>query len=474
MSTPRWLHRLLPRRLVSAREADRLEWNRSLTSLFHEASEPQRDGFITAGYLARHFFPHRWYALRKCGPDGARLAEWMSGVTDPGRLWQLVVYATSPDADEFPDELYFDPDLNWHQQHGNRRGLVASASMAVAGGTVYTAAHQSDLVQRISRRREFKTRIEKVFQGWHRLLLNGIAGFAAEQGLHRILVPSAELAMTHTDRNRSVQPELFERVYDRAIQHQFAATREGGWWRLDLDRNRGALAPTIRREERIESSRTVCVAHDIERGMGHRDVEPEFGREADRNSPAALDQMLDIERRAGIRCTYSVVGSLLEEIRESIERDGHCLAFHSFDHGPGEQLEACRRVDYRIKGYRPPRSVLTPELSDRLLCWHNFEWLASSEYSLGYRVPRLENRLVRIPILLDDFSMHRDGVGFEEWARRALGLVREREFVVVSLHDCYASHWLPGYQRFLEDLQKLARLRTLDEVAADLFLASAA
>lgn len=445
-----------------------------MTTFFHEASGHEREGFLAAGYRARHFFPHRWYALRKCGPDGSRLAQWMSGVRDPGRLWQLLLYATSPAIDEFPAELFFDPDLNWHQQHCNRRGLVASACMAVDGETVYTAAHQSDLVQRISRNRAFKTRVESVFKGWHRLLLNGIAGFATDHGLRRVCVPSAELATTHTDRTRTVQPELFERVYDRAIQHQFSVTREGGWWRLELGSNRGAVAPTTRREELIESTRTVCVAHDIERGLGHRDVEPEFAREADRNAPAALGHMLDIERRAGVRSTYHVVGCLIEEVRAPIERDGHCLAFHSYDHGSGDQLPACRRVDYRIKGYRPPRSVLTRELSDTVLCWHNFEWLASSESSLGFQVPRLENRVVKIPILLDDFAMHRDGTGFDEWARQALRLVEEREFVVLSLHDCYAGHWLSGYEQFLADLKKLARLRTLDEVAADVFLASAA
>lgn len=445
-----------------------------MTAAFHEASQHERGGFLAAGYLERHFFPHRWYALPKCGPDGARLAEWMAGIRDPGRLWQIVLYATSPAIDEFPDAVFFDADVNWHQQHGNRRGLVASADLAMAGRTVYTAAHQSDLVQRISRNRAFKTRVEKVFSGWHRLLLNSIADFAVERGLHRVLVPSAKLAMTHTDRARSVKPELFERVYDRAVQHQFAVTPEAGWWRCDLDRNRSAVAPTTRREELIESGQTVCLLHDIERGLGHRDVDPEFARRADRDSPAALSHMLDIERRAGVRGTYSVVGCFMDEVRASIEQDGHCLAFHSYDHGPGAQLEACRRVDYRIKGYRPPRSLLTPELSERALCWHNFEWLASSESSLQLRVPALDNRVVKIPIAIDDFAMHRDGTGFDEWARHVLGLIRERDFVALSLHDCYASHWLPGYQRFLADLTKLARLRTLDEVAADLFLASAA
>ena len=40
-------------------------------------------------------------------------------------------------------------------------------------------------------------------------------------------------------------------------------------------------------------------------------------------------------------------------------------------------------IDYRIKGYRPAQSRITAELTDANLAFHNFEWLASSRYSLG-------------------------------------------------------------------------------------------
>ena len=52
---------------------------------------------------------------------------------------------------------------------------------------------------------------------------------------------------------------------------------------------------------------------------------------------------------------------------------------------PVHQLPRCREVDYRIKGYRPPRSQITPELSDRNLLFHNFEWLASMMAELARR-----------------------------------------------------------------------------------------
>jgi hypothetical protein len=443
-----------------------------MSAVFRDVPAECGESFLQAGYRSRHFFPHRIRCLPKCGPDGYKLAQSMCDAGSPAELWQMVLHATRPAIDEFPDELFFDSDLLWHQQHFNRVGQVASVSLAARGAILFTMAHQSDLVQRISRLRASKTRVERVFNGWHHLLLNSIASMAAQRGFREVRVPTSRLAMEHTDPARTVQPELFERVYDRAVQHHFGATQVGRWWSIRVAANRGVIVDPIRKEEALDFGKTVCMCHDIERGLGHRDVEPEFARRADAEAPAALDRMLDIERRVGVRATYNVVGSMMAEVRERIEREGHAIAFHSYDHDTGgEQLAACRRVDYRIKGYRAPQSRLTPELRDSRLCWHNFEWLASSASSLGFGVPRLEGRLVKIPILIDDFEMHRSGWTFEKWRRRASEAIGEHDFIALSLHDCYAAHWLPYYQEFLEEVKRMARLQTMDEVAGDLFIA---
>lgn len=445
-----------------------------MRAVTHDLSTASAGRFLRAGYLARHFFPHQIRCLPKPGPDGCRLARRMCGARDSRELWQIVIHATRPAIDEFPDELFFDPELLWHRQQFNRTGQVASVDLAAKGAVLFTMAHQSDLVQRISRRRPYKTRVETVFNGWHHLLLNAIATVAAEHGFREIRVPTSRFAMEHTDPARPVRPELFERVYDRAVHHHFAATPAGRWWAIDVAANRTAVVKPERREERCEAGKTVCVCHDIERGLGHRNVDPDFARQADAEAPAALGRMLAIEKEAGVRATYNVVGCLVPEVRERIEAAGHALAFHSYDHDLGrEQLAACRRVDYRLKGYRAPQSRLTPELRDQHLCWHNFEWLASSASSFGFAVPRLERGLVKIPILIDDFEMHRQGWSFPEWRRRTMEAIRERDFVAFSLHDCYARHWLAHYAEFLEEVKTMARLRTMDELAGDLFVAGA-
>lgn len=98
-----------------------------LVSLFREFGEERRHEFLAQGYNQKHpFFPHRVYHLPKAGPDQLKLARRMCGVRDPNKLWEVVVYATSPATDEFPEELFFDDDLIWHQQQFGNTGHVTN------------------------------------------------------------------------------------------------------------------------------------------------------------------------------------------------------------------------------------------------------------------------------------------------------------------------------------------------------------
>ncbi len=477
-----WFNRLAGRRHAVG-PASGIEWATESTVVTHEVPPDLRDRFTAAGYRARDFFPHRIRYLPKCGPDGAFLAKGMVGITAPESLWQVVLHASPPATNEFPREILFDRDLLWHQQHFHEAGQIASATMAVKDSVLYTMAHQSDLVQRISRRRDLKTRVEKVFCGWHHLLLNAIAHFAMLRGCRELRVPTSRLMMRFTDPKRTVQPPLFERVYDRAVQHHFRAREADGWWCIDIEANRSAIVAPERRVVRKTHPRTVCLVHDIERGLGHRETDPDFARQADETSDAALTAMLEIERSAGVCASYVVVGTLMRDVRDRIELvdgrwrgshdGGHALGFHSYDHSSNpEQLGACRRVDYRLKGYRPPRSRLTREMTDDMLCRYNFEWIASSEKSLGLRAPRLGNRVARIPIFEDDFPMHEGAMEFVTWSQLIRSTVATRGFTAIGLHDCYASHWMPNYASLLDDLRSMASIRTLDEVADEVFLAA--
>lgn len=440
------------------------------------------DEFRVKGYLSRHLFAHDIYCLPKCGPDGYKLAIRMAGDDRLEHQWQILLYADSDLVEQFPRGLFFDGDVMWHRQHLGLPGQVASATVLIDGAQATSMVHQSDLVQRISRERKHKTRIENRFKGWPRLLLNAIATFAARSGARALRTPTAELALLHTDRSRDVQRALFDRVYDEPISY-FSATRDGEWWLIDLERNRERLVAPDRVEMDDPEPAAVCVTHDLERGLGHLDVDLRFAREADAAATRNLSAMLGAERQAGIRVTYNVVGCILDEVREQLEADGHCLAFHSYDHQSGasgapwrghpvDHLTKCREIDYRLKGYRAPRSVLTDDLSPERLTFHNFEWLASSGYSLGTFEPRVENRVAYLPVTIDDFALHTGELTYAQWEKVVLDKVTNQSFTCVSLHDCYAPTWLDRYPRLLELLSDRATLRTLDEVAASHYLTS--
>jgi hypothetical protein len=437
---------------------------------FSEIEAARRGEFLDCGFAGRHFFAHRVYHLPKCGPDGYKLAKWMCGESDPAAMSELVLYADPELARSFPDDLWFDRDLIWHEQQFGRPGQVATANLRASGSDLYAMVLVSDLVQRISRRPADKSRVENRFKGWAGMLLNAALSVADGGGYRRLLVPRAGWALKHTDPNRDVGPALFERVYDQAPA-RYRPLADGEWWAIDVAANRDRLvAPVTRREPapRVPpGSRTVCIVHDTERGLGHLDSDPDFVARAEAASERCLGAMARIEHSMGIRTTYSIVGSLMDRLAPGITALGHDVAFHSYDHVIGsDQLERCRGVDYRIKGYRPPQSRLTDELTDEALLFHNFEWMASSAHSLGIDSPVLHHGLVKIPVHLDDWPMYAKGESYGQWKAGALGRIRSAPFTVVGLHDCYAEWWIDDYENLLKEITAESRLVTLNEVAA--------
>jgi len=333
------------------------------------------------------------------------------------------------------------------------------------------------------------------------MLLNRILNFAVEKGLKRFYSATADWTIRHIPSSRRVQRDLFERIYDRAVNEQFKASRQGPWCLIDVAANRDRLIAPEKKTETFPNEKTICLCHDIEQGWGHRRSDPTLAGRAHQASPGNLKDMLAIEKRMNVRGTYNVLGCLFNEVKDSIQQHGHCLAFHSYDHQtskfwplpkvrerilnllypgiarrPGrvsDQLARVREIDYRTKGYRPARSKLTGEIRDKQLCFRNFEWLVSSAYSLGYQSPRLGNRIVKIPILFDDFDMYKRGVPNDDWERGALAAIRRDHFVAFSSHDGYAQSRLPRYESFLGRISELGTFKTLDEVSNETIFVSA-
>jgi hypothetical protein len=423
----------------------------------------------------RSWFPHRAYYIPKAGPDALLLASRMCGIRKPSRLWEILLYANGPLLDAFPDELFFDRDLVWHQQHFGVKGHIAYACLALKDSTLYGLNYVSDLVQRISRRRNYKTHVENKFKSWPDLLLNAILNFAIEHKVSKFYSPRSHWVIQHADPSRpEVGPELFERVYDRAVLRNYLATQRCNWWVIDVPANSSRVIPLALKEQSQRRPKTICICHDIERGLGHSGSEARFGQDVARVAPQYLQRMLAVEQEREIRATYNVVGSILDEVRFEIERHGHCIAFHSYDHIiRRRQLRRCRRVDYRIRGYRPAQSKLTIELRDRNLVYRNFDWLAIVASRIGTSVPIFQNGVVKIPILFDDYDLYKRGISYHSWEQEALSKIQAASFAAFGLHDCYAGYWLDSYSEFLDKLKALGEFKTMDEVASSMILASA-
>ena len=397
----------------------------------------------------------------------------MCGESVSNEHWELVLHAEKSLTMDFPESLFFDDDIIWHKQQFGMTGHVAFAYLVVKDKNLYGLNYVSDIVQRISRVRKYKTQIEKKFKGWHIMLLNSILNFALELNIDKIYSPTADLAIKNTDPNRTVQRELFDRVYDRSILKYYHANRENEWWVMNVKDNLDKLVRPETINEQSGLEKTICLIHDTEKGLGHLSVDPVFSGMVDQESPKYTDYMLKMEQKFGIKATYNIVGTIFNEYRKQIEDHGHSLAFHSFNHTiEDKQLSRCRNIDYRIKGYRVPMSRISEELTDENLNYYNFEWFASSASSLGFKSPFLQNRLVKIPIHLDDYDLYEKGTHFSEWEYKLIGILKDQNFAAFGLHDCYGNFWMPFYEDFLEKIKDMGNFKTMDQISNDIFLSS--
>jgi peptidoglycan/xylan/chitin deacetylase (PgdA/CDA1 family)/SAM-dependent methyltransferase len=240
---------------------------------------------------------------------------------------------------------------------------------------------------------------------------------------------------------------------------------------LKLEPN-SAIEMNSRRSSQRTAPAIVSFYHDIEQGLDSG-AHPERCRQV-------VKEFLALERKYNVRATYNVVGKIFvdqPDLIDWITRDGHEVAFHSYDHRPdwkpchsSSQIDLCRRLSPSIRGYRSPRSEIDRAGVQRL--WEKgFLWNAEGD-------PRHEpyfihGGLVRLPIATDDWPLHRGEVSGEEYLQRFSGLLRERPYVAVGFHDSVTSlapaERLPIWERLLQiAAEAQARTVTFSE-AADLF-----
>jgi hypothetical protein len=82
----------------------------------------------------------------------------------------------------------------------------------------------------------------------------------------------------------------------------------------------------------------------------------------------------------------------------------------------------------------------------------------------------LENGIVKIPALVDDYSIATGAETYQHWFDRIMETVRHKSFVAIGLHDCYSECWLDNYFDLLESLKSSGKLWTCDQVLNHTYL----
>ena len=63
--------------------------------------------------------------------------------------------------------------------------------------------------------------------------------------------------------------------------------------------------------------------------------------------------------------------------------------------------------------------------------------------------------------------MYKEGLKYEDWESLAIKRINQSDPAVFCLHDCYAHLWLPYYEKFLEKILRLGKMKTLNTIAAE-------
>jgi len=435
----------------------------------HRKSSTTAEPFVAIGLRRAEFFDHSVAVIPKQYPATFLLFE-QRGVSEAelkeGVFYQLNLYSTNLSG--FPDELFTDRTVNWHNQQLGEKGLIAAAGLYAQGSSLTISLLQSDLCQQIYRhgelKRACKTQIGKRFGAWHRILFNAVLDFASDKDFSFIYTPTADWILSST--KKQVNPALFRRIYDSVVspyERRRVTRARAEYWEIPVAGNKDRVARLVLADVphcETDPGTLICIFHDVEENVD-TEVSPSECREN-------LAEMLQIEKSIGVRATYNVLGMHFRPKRREIENSdpGHCLAFHSFNHDLNDetQLARCRQIDLQVKGYRPPQSVITPELTDYRLSYFDFEWLASGERSICSSACKLQNGIVKIPVFTDDYPLFTAQQDYSSWERRLIERVQSHSFVAFGLHDCYGRMWLREYATLLKKLGSLGTFVTADDV----------
>jgi hypothetical protein len=438
----------------------------AIPAAFSRAAIPRSEWFAHKAICIAKQYPDTYLNLRQRGIP-------VSGLKT-GSFRQINLYLM--DSLGLPAEVFADPDLNWHGQQCGLGGLIAAAGIWLPDRlqAVITIL-ESHVSQQISRPRYLTGHIASRFGRWPRILLNAILDWSASRGIEAVYCPMSSTVLRGI--SEDVEPGTYSRIYNDCSQWlrcSQVSFRGSDYWRIAIRENEGRIVPlSSEPASNLPEAAGVCLFHDVEENLGAEgDGAPGIAADA---CHAHFLESTAMERRLLVPLTLSIPAILYKKKVDSISAKAiTCTAFHSYNHVIPEsgQLSRSRTVDPRVKGYRPPQSRITAEVTDFTLSYFNFEWLLSSGPSLRSKVVHLSQGIVRIPVDMDDYPMAIGLKSYAQWRDAIFRLIDTQPLVVIGTHDCYANAWIGDYERFLTDLQKRSRFVTCTDIANAVFLAS--
>ena len=210
-----------------------------------------------------------------------------------------------------------------------------------------------------------------------------------------------------------------------------------------------------------------------------------------------VNYILDVEKEYNIKATYNIVGKLINDYPEIVQRiidDGHELASHSFDHKIMADLskdevfsditkskEIFTVHELKLNGFRSPQSKWTFKQMHAYLD-SGLEWTAEND-SAKYPYVLLQknnHKLIRLPIAMDDWEyiqncIHPDKM-FTKLKKLADEIASNKEYGAIGFHP-----WIQGedknrllvYKQFIKTIsnRKDLKIVTFGEMH-DLFVSN--
>lgn len=217
----------------------------------------------------------------------------------------------------------------------------------------------------------------------------------------------------------------------------------------------------------------VTTYHDFEGGYGMPGMTE--------RSLKAMERIVEIERRHGVRSTYNTVALYAREIPElmrALVADGHEIASHSYDHSVLAGRPSCDQLNniraagavfaelgIAVRGHRSPLSRWDRRLM-RHLCSEGYAWTAENG---GEPHPYVVHRgrrgaLWRFPVAADDWGYQADRLTparmLAGWQATVNAARATGRYTAIGFHP-----WVECDDGRLDALEAyLAWLKSLDDV----------